>query len=102
MKKQNELLYKTVKAIRFYNSLFDITTGRSYKLVTSYGLTESGYFLIKQVDNGRWLVLKEVALRKIEDYTTLPYLTRIQLYQFLSQNYDFSTKAQEIIDSLDL
>lgn len=102
MKKQNELSYKTVKAIRFYNSLFDITTGRSYKLVTSYGLTESGYFLIKQVDNGKWLVLKEVAIGKIEDYNTLPYLTRIQLYQFLALNYYSSSKIQKVIDSLDL
>lgn len=102
MKTTNKFVYKTIKAIRFYARLFDITTGKSYKLVTAHNLTESGYFLIKQVDNDEWLVLKEVPTRKIEHYNQLPYLTRIQLYQFLSLNYGFSSKIQKIIDSLDL
>lgn len=102
MKNSNKFLYKTIKAIRFYASLFDITTGKSYELVTAHNLTKSGYFLIRQVDDGRWLVLKEVPTLKIEHYNQLPYLTRIQLYQFLSVNYGFSSKIQKIINSLDL
>lgn len=102
MKMKNKFLYKTIRAIRFYANLFDITTGKSYKLVTAYNLTKSGYFLIRQVDDGRWLVMKEVPIWKSEDYNHLPYLTRIQLYQFLSQNYGFSSKVQKVIDSLDL
>ena len=102
MKIQNKFLYKTIRAIRFYASLFDITTGKSYELVTAHNLTKSGYFLIRQVDDGRWLVMKEVPTLKIEHYNQLPYLTRIQLYQFLSVNYGFSSKIQKIINSLDL
>lgn len=102
MKNSNKFLYKTIKAVRFYASLFDITTGKSYELVTAHNLTKSGYFLIRQVDDGRWLVMKEVPIWKIEHYDTLPYLTRIQLYQFLAQNYGFSKRVQKIIDSLDL
>lgn len=98
----SKFLYRTVKAIRFYASLFDINTGASYKLVTTNNLTKSGYFLIKQVDDGKWLVLKEVPTHKIEHYNQLPYLTRIRLYQFLSINYGFSREIQKIIDSLDL
>ena len=102
MKMKNKFLYKTIRAIRFYANLFDITTGKSYKLVTAYNLTKSGYFLIRQVDDGRWLVMKEVPIWKSEDYNLLPYLTKIRLYQFLSQNYGFSSKVQKVIDSLDL
>lgn len=105
MKMQNKFLYKTIRAIRFYASLFDITTGKSYELVTAHSLTKSGYFLIRQVDDGRWLVMKEAPIWKIwkiEDYNSLPYLTRIQLYQFLAQNYGFSKRVQKVIDSLDL
>lgn len=98
----NKFLYKTVKAIRFYASLFDVNTGASYKLVSTYNLTKFGYFLIKQTDDGRWLVLREVRTQKIEHYHKLPYLTRIRLYQFLSRNYGFSSKIQKVIDSLDL
>lgn len=97
-----KFLYKTIKAERFYASLFDLDTGKSYKLISTYNLTESGYYLIKQADDGRWIVLKEVPTRKIEHYEKLPYLTRIQLYQFLSINYGFSSKIQKVIDSLDL
>lgn len=95
-------MYKTIKAVRFYASLFDITTGKSYELVTAHNLTKSGYFLIKQVDDGRWLVMKEAPTCKIKHYNQLPYLTRIQLYQFLTQNYGFSKRVQKVIDSLDL
>lgn len=98
----NKFLYKTIKAVRFYASLFDINTGKYYKLVTAHNLIESGYFLIKQVDNEKWLVLKEVPTRKIEHYNQLPYLVKIRLYQFLSLNYGFSSKIQKVIDSLDL
>lgn len=102
MKMQNKFLYKTIKAVRFFASLFDIDSGKPYKLITAHNLTKSGYFLIRQVDDGRWLVVKEVPIGKSEDYNSLPYLTRIQLYQFLAQNYGFSKRVQKVIDSLDL
>ena len=105
MKNSNKLLYKTIKAVRFYASLFDIDSGKPYKLVTAHCLSNYGYYLIKQVDNGQWLVIKEAPIRKNEVYGSLhslPYLTRIRLYQFLSQNYGFSKQVQKVIDSLDL
>ena len=102
MKMQNKFLYKTIRAIRFYASLFDITTGKSYELVTAHCLSNCGYYLIRQIDDEKWLVMKEVPIGKIEHYDTLPYLTRIRLYQFLAQNYGFSKRVQKVIDSLDL
>lgn len=102
MKNSNKFLYKTIKAIRFYASLFDLDTGKSYKLVSAYGLPKSGYFLLSPANDGRWVVLKKVRIPKVEHYNLLPYLTRIQLYQFLAQNYSFSKRVQKVIDSLDL
>lgn len=102
MRIKKKCLYKTIKALRFYASLFDIETGKTYKLVTSYGLTKSGYFLIQQVDNGKWLAVKEVPIKENEGYSHLPYFTKIQLYQFLFRNYGFSSKVQKVLDSLDL
>ena len=54
MKKQNKFLYKTIKALRFFANLFDTDTGKVYRLVTSYSLSKSGYFLIRQTDRGEW------------------------------------------------
>lgn len=102
MKMKNKCLYKTIKALRFYASLFDVETGKTYKLVTSYGLTKSGYFLIQQVDNRKWLAVKEVPIKENEGYSHLPYFTKIQLYQFLIRNYGFSRRVQKVLDSLDL
>jgi hypothetical protein len=102
MKMQNKFLYKTIKAIRFYASLFDLDTGKSYKLVSAYGLPKSGYFLLNPANDGRWVVLKKARTPKIEHYNLLPYLTRIRLYQFLVTNYGFSSKIQKEIEELDL
>lgn len=102
MKNSNKFLYKTIKAVRFFASLFDIDSGKPYKLVTAHCLSNCGYYLIRQIDDEKWLVMKEVPIGKIEHYDTLPYLTRIRLYQFLSQNYGFSSRIQKVIDSLDL
>lgn len=102
MKKSHKFLYKTIKAVRFFANLFDTDTGKVYRLVTSYSLSKSGYFLIKQTDRGEWLVVKEAPIVKNEPYVNLPYLTRLKLYQFLAQNYGFSNRIQKVIDSLDL
>lgn len=102
MKKAYNRLYKTIKAMRFFANLFDVDTGKVYRLVTSYSLGKSGYFLIKQTAKGEWLVVKEAPMVKNERYDSLPYLTRLKLYQFLAQNYGFSNRIQKVIDSLDL
>ena len=102
MKKAYNRLYKTIRALRFFANLFDTDTGKVYRLVTSYSLSKSGYFLIKQTDRGEWLVVKEAPIVKNERYDCLPYLTRLKLYQFLAQNYGFSKRVQKVIDSLDL
>lgn len=102
MKKPNKFSYRTIKAVRFFANLFDVDTGKVYRLVTSYSLGKSGYFLIRQTDKGEWLVVKEAPMVKNEGYIDLPYLTRLKLYQFLAQNYGFSNRIQKVIDSLDL
>lgn len=102
MRMKHKSLYRTVKAMRFFANLFDTDTGKVYRLVTSYSLGKSGYFLIKQTAKGEWLVVKEAPMVKNEGYVDLPYLTRLKLYQFLAQNYGFSNRIQKVIDSLDL
>ena len=96
------LLYKTIKAIRFIGYLFDTNTGKYYKLITTYGVGSSGYFLIKPLDDGRWLVVKQLLIGKKEDYNQLPYITRLRLNQFLLQKYGNIRSIQKIADSIDL
>lgn len=101
MKKRTKTLYKTIKAIRYGIHLFDIDTGKFYKLISIYGLPRFGYFLIGQVDK-RWIVVKVLTTREKKDYQSLPYFTRVQFSQFVISNYGLNSATQKVIDSLDL
>lgn len=95
------MLYKCIKAIRFYSYLFDLDTGLYYKISNSGNLKNYGYFLIKRSDNGDWRMLKQLSLGKNEDYTTLPLFTRLKLLCFLSKNFGNYKTIQKVIDSLE-
>lgn len=99
---KTKILYKTIKAIRFYATLFDVNTGLTYPLVTANCIAQSGYFLIRQADNDRWLVMKQVQSYKFEPYENLPYLIRLRLSTFLLRKYGNIKKIQKIVENLDI
>lgn len=95
------MLYKCVKAIRFYSYLFDLDTGLYYKISNSGNLKNYGYFLITDSDNDEWRMLKQLSLGKNEHYNLLPLFTRLSLLRFLVEKFGTYKTAQKVIDSLE-
>lgn len=96
------MLYKTIRAVRFYTTLFDLDTGKYYRLVTAYLVCKSGYFLIIPCEDDKWLVRKCFSMHISDDYNQLPYLVRLRLHQFLIQKYGMLSSIQKILENIDL
>lgn len=97
------MLYRTIKARKFYQYLFDLDTGNTYKMINHGNCCKCGYFMIKSYDGEKWKMLKQVGRRELgaeEHLTSLPLLTRIKLFHFLSQNFGSYKSIQKILDSL--
>lgn len=94
------MLYKCIKAGRFYSYLFDFDTGLYYKISNSGNLKDYGYFLITRIDNGEWKMLKQLSMGKNEHYPSLPLFTRLKLLCFLSKNFGNYKTVQKIISSI--
>lgn len=95
------MLYKCVKAIRFYSYLFDLDTGMYYKISNSGNLKNYGYFLITDSDNYEWRMLKQLSLGKNEHYNLLPLFTKLSLLRFLVEKFSTYKTIQKVIDSLE-
>ena len=95
------MLYKCVKAIRFYSYLFDLDTGMYYKISNSENLKNYGYFLITDSDNDEWRMLKQLSLGKNEHYNSLPLFTKLSLLSFLVEKFSTYKTIQKVIDSLE-
>ena len=95
------MLYKCIKAIRFYSYLFDLDTGMYYKISNSGNLKNYGYFLITDSDNDEWRMLKQLSLGKNEHYTLLPLFTKLSLLRFLVEKFSTYKTIQKVIDSLE-
>lgn len=95
------MLYKCVKAIRFYSYLFDLDTGMYYKISNSGNLKNYGYFLITDSDNDEWRMLKQLSLGKNEHYNLLPLFTKLSLLRFLVEKFSTYKTIQKVIDSLE-
>lgn len=95
------MLYKCIKAIRFYSYLFDLDTGMYYKISNSGNLKNYGYFLITDSDNDEWRLLKQLSLGKNEHYNLLPLFTKLSLLRFLVEKFSTYKTIQKVIDSLE-
>lgn len=95
------MLYKCIKAIRFYSYLFDLDTGMYYKISNSGNLKNYGYFLITDSDNDEWRMLKQLSLGKNEHYNLLPLFTKLSLLRFLVKKFSTYKTIQKVIDSLE-
>lgn len=95
------MLYKCIKAIRFYSYLFDLDTGMYYKISNSGNLKNYGYFLITDSDNDEWRMLKQLSLSKNEHYNLLPLFTKLSLLRFLVEKFSTYKTIQKVIDSLE-
>lgn len=97
------MLYKTIKARKFYQYLFDLDTGNTYKMINSRSCCKCGYFLIKSFDSGIWKMVKQTGNKEIraeESLNVLPLLVKIKLNFFLHQNFGSYKSIQKILDSL--
>ena len=95
------MLYKCIKAIRFYSYLFDLDTGLYYKISNSGNLKNYGYFLITACDKGDWRMLKQLSLGKNEHYNLLPLFTKLSLLSFLVEKFSTYKTIQKVINSLE-
>ena len=95
------MLYKCIKAARFYSYLFDLDTGLYYKISNSGNLKNYGYFLITAGDKSDWRVLKQLSLGKNEHYDSLPLFTKLKLLSFLVEKFSTYRTVQKVIDSLE-
>ena len=95
------MLYKCIKAERFYSYLFDLDTGLYYKISNSGNLKNYGYFLIMSSDKGDWRMLKQLSLGKNGYYTTLPLFTILRLLSFLVEKFGTYKTIQKVINSLE-
>ena len=95
------MLYKCIKAIRFYSYLFDLDTGMYYKISNSGNLKNYGYFLITDSDNDEWRMLKQLSLGKNEHYNLLPLFTKLSLLRFLVEKFSSYKTIRKLIDSFE-
>lgn len=99
------MIYRTIKAKRFYNYLFDLDIGRSYKIINYGNCCNYGYFLITPYDEENWKMLKQLNEGKLkgeEHIHHLPYSTQLSLFSFLNQNFGSYKRVQKIISSLNI
>ena len=97
------MLYKTIKARKFYQHLFDLDKGDTYKIINHKNCRKCGYFLIKSIDSDNWRMVKQLRNRELEaeeHMNTLPLFIKIKLNSFLHQNYGSYKSVQKILDSL--
>ena len=95
------MLYKCIKAARFYSYLFDLDTGLYYKISNSGNLKNYGYFLIMSSDKGDWRMLNQLSLGKNEHYNSLPLFTKLHLLSFLVEKFGTYKTIQKIIAALE-
>lgn len=97
------MLYKCIKAVRFYSYLFDLDTGLYYKISNSGNLKDYGYFLITASDNCDWIVLKQLSKgkKRAEVYNSLPLFSRLKLLNFLVEKFGTYKTIQKTIDLLE-
>ena len=95
------MLYKCIKAERFYSYLFDLDTGLYYKISNSGNLKNYGYFLIMSSDKGDWRMLKQLSLGKNGYYNSLPLFTKLRLLSFLVEKFGTYKTIQKVINSLE-
>lgn len=95
------MLYKTIKASRFYSYLFDLETGKYYKVVNCGNCGKYGYFLILRTHEGDWRVVKQLLLGENKHYNTLPLFTKLSLLSFLVEKFGTYKSIQKIIESLE-
>ena len=95
------MLYKCIKAIRFYSYLFDLDTGLYYKISNSGNLKNYGYFLITACDKGDWRMLKQLSLGKNGHYDELPLFTNLSFLSFLVEQFSIYKTVQKVINSLE-
>ena len=95
------MLYKCIKAARFYSYLFDLDTGLYYKISNNGNLKDYGYFLITVSDNDEWRMLKQLSLGKNEHYNSLPLFTKLRLLSFLTEKFSTYKTVQKVINSLE-
>ena len=95
------MLYKCIKAARFYSYLFDLDTGLYYKISNSGNLKNYGYFLIMSSDKDDWRMLKQLSLGKNGHYNSLPLFTKLRLLSFLVEKFGTYKTIQKIIDALE-
>lgn len=60
------MLYKCIKAVRFYSYLFDLDTGLYYNVSNSGNLKDYGYFMIRDDDKGKWRMVRQMSLGEKE------------------------------------
>lgn len=97
------MLYKTIKANKFYQYLFDLDSGDSYKMINHRSCRKCGYFLIKSFNGESWKMVKQLRSRELEGeehLNSIPLLTKIKLNNFLHQNFGSYKPIQKILDSL--
>ena len=97
------MLYKTIKARKFYQYLFDLDKGDTYKMINYRSCRKCGYFLIKSFDGDTWRMVKQLRDREIQAetcYNTLPLFIKIKLNSFHHQNFGSYKSIQKILDSL--
>ena len=97
------MLYKTIKARKFYQYLFDLDKGDTYKMINHRSCCKAGYFLIKSYDEENWRMVKQVGKRELggeEHLTALDYFVKIKLNMFLHQNFGSYKSIQKILDLL--
>lgn len=95
------MLYKCIKAARFYSYLFDLDTGLYYKISNNGNLKNYGYFLIMSSDKGDWRMLKQLSLGKNGHYNSLPLFTKLRLLSFLVEKFGTYKTIQKIIAALE-
>ena len=95
------MLYKCIKATRFYSYLFDLDTGLYYKISNSGNLKNYGYFLITAGDKSDWRVLKQLSLGKNEHDNSLPLFTKLRLLSLLTEKFSTYKTVQKVINSVE-
>lgn len=97
-----KFLYKYIKGLRFFSTLFDVNEGIDYELVYIHDLPHVGYFVLKQIDTNTWLVVKSIPIRQYNEYESISYFNRVKLYYMLCRKYSFSNRAKRVMELLNV
>lgn len=96
-------VYKTIRAKRFYNFLYDDENDEFYRIKNYVNQATNGYFLIAQVSDNLWRIdrcLGEGKWKKEEYISQLPLFKRLKLFNFLHEKFGRYRLIQKVLRNI--